>query len=195
MELEDVRVAVESGTDAIGFVFAKSRRQVTAEKAKELATAVPSGILKVGVFVNETLEEVVRIAREVPLDAVQLHGDESPDYVRQVPFPTIKAISITNEEDVQRASHYKVDYFLFDAPGVEFRGGSGKSFDWSLLAKAKIPHEKVILAGGLNASNINEAINSVQPFMVDVSSGVETEYRKDPLKIQSFVSTVREEER
>ena len=124
MELEHVKSAVESGTDAVGFVFAKSHRQVTVEKARELATAIPDGILKIGVFVNETLEEVERIAREVPLDVVQLHGDEDALYVRNITLPTIKAFSIKNEEDVQKASEYEVDYFLFDAPGDEFRGGS-----------------------------------------------------------------------
>lgn len=195
MELEHVKTAVESGADAIGFVFAKSRRQVTVDQARELATAVPSEVLKIGVFVNEALEEVERIAREVPLDMVQLHGDEDPDYVRRLSIPTIKALSIKTKEDVQQASQYEVDYFLFDAPGVEFRGGSGHSFDWSLLAKANISPDKVILAGGLTEHNINEAIHIVQPFMVDVSSGVETAQRKDAEKIRTFIRAVRDEER
>lgn len=195
MELEHVKVAVESGADAIGFVFAKSRRQVTVDQARELATAVPSDVLKIGVFVNETLEEVKRIAREVPLDMVQLHGDEDPDYIQSLAIPTIKALSITTHEDVQNASRYAVDYFLFDAPGVEFRGGSGHSFDWTLLKKANISQDKVILAGGLTEKNINEAINTVLPFMVDVSSGVEKAQRKDAEKIRTFIRAVRDEER
>ena len=195
MELDHVQVAVESGADAIGFVFAKSRRQVTVTQAKNLAAAVPPGVLKIGIFANESLEEVERITKEVPLDMVQLHGDEDPDYVRNVAFPTIKALSITDEEDVHRASQYEVDYFLFDAPGVDFRGGSGHSFDWTYLTKSNIPKDKVILAGGLNEHNINEAINLVNPYMVDVSSGVETEHRKDADKIRTFLRAVREEER
>lgn len=194
MELEHVKAAVDSGANAVGFIFAKSRRQITLEQAKLLATAVPNHVLKIGVFVNESIEEVTRIAQEVPLDVVQLHGDESPDYARNVSFPTIKALSITNEEDVKRASGYEVDYFLFDAPGVEYRGGSGHSFDWSLLEKSNIPSDKVILAGGLTASNIKEAIYTVKPFMVDVSSGVESEKRKDVAKIRTFIRAVREEE-
>ena len=195
MEPEDVQTAVNSGADAVGFVFAPSRRQLTVETAKELANAVPSEVMKIGVFVNEALEEVERIAKEVPLDVVQLHGDETPEYVRQVHLPTIKALSINSFEDVQKAPHYEVDYFLFDAPGVEFRGGSGQSFDWTLLAKANISLEKVILAGGLNESNVREAINTVHPFMVDVSSGVETEQKKDAEKIRTFIRAVRDEER
>lgn len=195
MELEHVKVAVQSGADAVGFVFAKSRRQVTVDQAKLLATVVPSGVLKIGVFVNETLEEVERIAREVPLDVIQLHGDENPEYVRRVSLPTIKALSITTLEDVKNASQFDVDYFLFDAPGVEFRGGSGHSFDWTLLAKANISNNKVILAGGLTENNISEAIHIVKPFMVDVSSGVETAQQKDGVKIRTFIRTVKEEER
>lgn len=195
MELEHVKVAVQSGADAVGFVFAKSRRQVTIEQAKLLATVVPSGILKIGVFVNETLEEVERIAREVPLDMIQLHGDENPEYVRRVSLPTIKALSITTIEDVKSASQFDVDYFLFDAPGVEFRGGSGHSFDWTLLAKANISNDKVILAGGLTENNLIEAIHIVKPFMVDVSSGVETGQQKDAVKIKTFIRTVKDEER
>ena len=195
MELEHVKVAAESGADAIGFVFAKSRRQITVDQARKLTTAVPRDVLKIGVFVNEALEEVERIAREVPLDVVQLHGDEDPNYVQRLSLPTIKALSIRNQEDVWKASRYEVDYFLFDAPGVEFRGGSGHSFDWSLLTKANISHDKVILAGGLTEENIIKAINIVQPFMVDVSSGVETAQRKDAEKIRTFIRAIRDEER
>lgn len=195
MELEDVKIAVDFGADAIGFVFAPSRRQLTVETAKKLASAVPNDVLKIGVFVNETPDEVNRIAGEVSLDMVQLHGDEAPEYVRQLSLPTIKALSIISFEDVRKASQYEVDYFLFDAPGVEFRGGSGQSFDWSLLEKANIPLEKVILAGGLNESNVREAIKTVNPFMVDVSSGIETEQRKDAVKIRTFIRAVRGEER
>lgn len=195
MELEDVKIAVDSGADAVGFVFAPSRRQLTVETAKKLASAVPNDVLKIGVFVNETPDEVNRIAGEVSLDMVQLHGDEAPEYVRQIFLPTIKALSIKSFEDVRKVSQYEVDYFLFDAPGVEFRGGSGQSFDWKLLEKANIPLEKVILAGGLNERNVREAIKTVNPFMVDVSSGVETEERKDAVKIRTFIRAVRGEER
>lgn len=195
MEPEHVQVAVESGANAIGFVFAPSRRQITVEQAQSLAPLVPPDVCKIGVFVNSTREEVERIAREVPLDMVQFHGDETAEYVRSISVPTIKALSIANEEDVQKASKYEVDYFLFDSPGVEFRGGSGHSFDWSLLAEANIPLEKVILAGGLTEHNVREAINTVKPYMVDVSSGVETAERKDAKKIRTFIRAVRDEER
>ena len=195
MEAEHVKAAVDSGADAIGFVFADSRRKISAEQAASLAEGIPDGVLKIGVFVNESLEEVERIAKTVPLDMVQLHGDEDPDYARRVSLPTIKALSIRNEKDVQRATQYRVDYYLFDAPGTEFRGGSGHSFDWDLLANSNIPLERVILAGGLTEHNINEAIHLVRPYMVDVSSSVETDKQKDPEKIRSFMRAVRQTRR
>lgn len=194
-DIEHLRVALELGVNAIGFVFAKSRRQISLPDAKALASIVPPDVLKIGVFVNETKEIIERYAREVPLDLVQLHGDESPEFVKSLSKPVIKSFSITNVGDVNKTSDYDVAYYLFDTPGVEFRGGSGHTFDWSLLDKSNIPKEKLILAGGLHPENVQEAILAVQPFMVDVSSGVETEKRKDANKIRAFVRAVREEER
>lgn len=193
--VEHVLAAVDSGANAVGFVFAKSRRQISLKEAKELATVVPQGILKVGVFVNEMREQVEKYVREVPLDIIQLHGDESLEYVKGLSVPVIKAFSITDERDVQRALEFDVDYYLFDTPGVEFRGGSGQPFDWSFVEKTNIPKEKIILAGGLHAGNVQQAIQMVKPFMVDVSSGVETDKRKDAKKIRAFVCAVRDEER
>lgn len=194
-DTEHVQVAVEAGVNAVGFIFAKSHRQISLPEAKALAAVVPPHILKIGVFVNETKETVERYAREVPLDLVQLHGDESPEFAESISVSVIKALSITNEDDVRKAAAYNVDYYLFDTPGVEYRGGSGHTFDWTLLEKVNIPKDKVILAGGLHTENVQSAIQSVQPFMVDVSSGVETEKRKDAKKIRAFVRAVRDEER
>ena len=194
-EVEHVRVAVEAGADAIGFVFAKSRRQLTLSQAQRLAVAVPQNVLKVGVFVNETIENIEKYAKEVPLNYVQLHGDESIEYVNSISVPVIKAFSISSNEDVQNALTYDVDLYLFDTPSVEFRGGSGKTFDWGVLDSENIPKNKVILAGGLKAENVRHAIQTVRPYMVDVSSGVETDQRKDESKIRAFIRAVRDEER
>lgn len=191
---EHVRAAVEAGADAIGFVFAPSSRQVTLDQAKKLAAIVPDGVLIVGVFVNETKENLRRIFKEVPLDYIQYHGDESPKFIRSVGLPAIRAFSIQTEEDVKKAAAYDVGYYLFDAPGVEYKGGSGKTFDWSLLENAGLPRSRVVLAGGLNESNIREAVRQVGPGMVDVSSGVEIQKRKDPALIQAFIRTAKEEE-
>lgn len=194
-EVEHVRAAVEAGADAIGFVFAKSRRQITLSQAKRMAAAVPRHVLKVGVFVNETVENLEKYAKEVPLDYVQLHGDESIEFVNSISVPVIKAFSISSKKDVQNAFNYDVDLYLFDTPGIEFRGGSGKPFDWGIVDSEDIPIKKLILAGGLNPNNVRDAIQTVRPFMVDVSSGVETDQRKDESKIRAFIRAVRDEER
>ena len=172
-ELEHVEAAVKAGADFIGFMFAPSKRRITVEQAKELAKAIPSTVKKVGVFVNEAPETIQAIAAQVGLDYIQYHGDETAEQIQAIGLPAIKAFSIRSEEDVMRAASYDVDYYLFDAPGSDFRGGSGKSFDWMLLDEMNIPLEKVILAGGLNEENVALAIILVEPFAVDVSSGVE----------------------
>lgn len=191
MEKEHVAVAVEAGADAIGFVFAPSKRQITVEKAQELAKDIPSTVLKIGVFVNPTKEELEKAYYEVPLDLIQFHGNESPDFVQSANYPSIKALTIRNEEDVERAKQYETDFFLFDAP----QAGSGITFDWQLMQGNEVPQEKVILAGGLNAENVVEAIQRVKPHMVDVSSGVERNGVKDNEKIRTFINAAKDEER
>ncbi|MGE7111386.1 phosphoribosylanthranilate isomerase [Lysinibacillus sp. NPDC047702] len=190
-EQQHVRAAVETGADAIGFVFAPSKRQVSIEQAHQLAKYVPKGVLKIGVFVNPSVEELQAAVEGVPLDYVQYHGEETPEFISQQGYPAIKALSVRDEEDVRAAANYNVDYYLFDAPGTDFKGGSGHTFDWTLLAMAGIPREKLILAGGLKAENIAEAVSLVSPYMVDVSSGVETDGIKDEAKINAFIQAVK----
>ncbi|WP_210471390.1 phosphoribosylanthranilate isomerase [Sporosarcina sp. 6E9] len=195
MESEHVKAAVDAGADAIGFVFAPSSRRVTVEQAQKLAREIPDNILKIGVFVNETLGEIKRIFEAVPLDYVQFHGDEDAGFIREMQLPSIKALPVKSTDDVEKAAKYDVDYYLFDAPGTVYKGGSGITFDWALLKDAEIPVEKIILAGGLNASNVKEAVGRVRPFMVDVSSGVELNKRKDAGLIREFIQEVKEGER
>lgn len=192
-EVRHVEAAVQAGADAIGFVFAPSKRLISIEQAQKLAQYVPEGVLKIGVFVNPTAEELRAAVEGVPLDYVQYHGEETPDFIREQGYPAIKALSIRTAEDVQAAAQYDVDYYLFDAPGTDFKGGSGHTFDWTLLEAVGIPKEKMILAGGLNPENIHEAVSLVSPFMVDVSSGVETEGTKDTLKIEAFLKAAKKE--
>jgi len=194
-EVEHVRAAVDAGADAIGFVFAKSRRQVTLSQAQKMTEDMSQDVVKIGVFVNETIENIEKYAKEVPLDYVQLHGDESIEYVNSISVPVIKAFSISSKEDVQNALTYDVDLYLFDTPSIEFRGGSGKTFNWGVLDSEDIPKDKLILAGGLNAENVRVAIQKVRPYMLDVSSGVETDQCKDVTKIRDFISAARDEER
>lgn len=190
-EVQHVQAAVQAGADAIGFVFAPSKRQVTIEQAQQLAKHVPDGIKKIGVFVNPTPEELRSAVLTVPLDYVQYHGEESPAFIIQQGYLSIKALSVHCVEDVQAATNYDVDYYLFDAPGTDYKGGSGHTFDWTLLEAAGIPQHKLILAGGLKLDNIQEALSLVSPFMVDVSSGVETEGSKDTEKIAAFLQAVK----
>ena len=194
-EQEHVKVAVDEGVDAIGFVFAPSSRRVAIEEARELAKDIPQDVLKIGVFVDATKEELERAFREVPLDFVQLHGAETPEFIESLGLPTIKAFSVRSVEDVREAAKYNVDYYLFDAPGTVYKGGSGVMFDWTLLQDSGISAEKLILAGGLDGSNVSEAISRVKPFMVDVSSGVERNKRKDETLMRAFVRAVKDEER
>lgn len=193
-EQQHVQAAIEVGVDAIGFVFAPSKRRVTVEQAQQLAKHVPEGVLKIGVFVNPSVEEIRTAVESVPLDYVQYHGEESPEFIHQQGYPAIKALSVRGVKDVQAAAIYDADYYLFDAPGTDFKGGSGHTFDWTLLETVGIPREKLILAGGLQAENIEEAVSLVSPFMVDVSSGVETDGVKDIAKINAFLQAVRKGE-
>lgn len=195
MEKNHVKAAVDAGADAIGFVFAPSSRRVTIEEARELARDIPENTLKIGVFVDASREELERAFQEVPLDFVQLHGEEPPDFIESIGLPTIKAFSVRTIEDVREAAKYNVDYYLFDAPGIVYKGGSGVTFDWALLQESGISVKKLILAGGLDEKNVGDAISRVQPFMVDVSSGVERNKRKDETLIRAFVRAVKDEER
>ena len=188
-----MQAAVEAGVDAVGFVFAPSRRRVAIAEAKELARFVPDHVMKVGVFVDAEREELEHVFREVPLDFIQYHGTESTDFIESVGLPSIKAISVHGSEDVEKAQRYRTEYVLLDTPGIEFSGGSGKVFDWRLV-EGDVPRDRLILAGGLNAQNVKEAIRQVRPFMVDVSSGVEIDKRKDETLIREFIRAVKEEE-
>lgn len=186
------QVACETGADMLGFVFAESSREISPEAAKKIVEQLPEHVAAVGVFVNETIENIERIAEIVGLDYIQLHGDEPPSFCGQISLPVIKAFTIKEEADVKRLSEYKCDFYLVDSPGIRYRGGSGKPFDWSLLQDQNLPKEKMILAGGLNEGNIPEAIKQVQPYAVDVSSGVETDGKKDHQKIEDFIKTAKQ---
>lgn len=192
-EIEHVEAAVQAGADFIGLMFAPSKRRITVEEAIELVKFIPSNVKKVGVFVNEDPAVIQEIAERVGLDYIQYHGDETPELIQTIGLPAIKAFSIRSEEDVIRAASYEVDYYLFDAPGTDYRGGSGKSFDWTLLDEVKIPLDKVILAGGLNEENVGLAILLVEPFAVDVSSGVEIDGRKSSAAIANFIEKAKGE--
>ena len=192
-DMETAKRACEYGADALGFVFAESKRKITPGLAKEIIQELPANVLKIGVFVNESVEVIQKIADECGLTHVQLHGDEDNYQIRRLNIPSIKSLGVTSESDMKNAQEYETDYILFDSPKEKFHGGNGKTFSWELLRDMpKELRKKMILAGGLNALNIEEAIRTVRPYMVDVSSGVETEGKKDVEKIKQFIIKAKE---
>ena len=188
---EHVRAAIEAKADFIGFVFAPSKRQISVETAKTLAALIPPTIKKIGVVVNETSDTLHHLFTEVGLDYIQYHGDEPPAFIDEVGLPAIKAFSITEAFDWKQLNNFKVDFYLLDAPGSSHRGGSGKTFNWEFIKDYPIPKEKIILAGGLNAANVTEAIQITKPFAVDVSSGVEKNGLKDSNLITQFINAAK----
>lgn len=190
-EAVHVEAAVQAGVDAIGFVFAPSQRRITPEQAHVLAEIIPPTVKKVGVFVNEKPSVIREIYTQVPLDYVQYHGQETPEMIEAIGLPAIKAFAVRTEEDVRQAAAYNVAYYLFDAPGTDYQGGSGHVFDWSLLEKVGIPKTQLWLAGGLHSGNVQQAIEMVQPILIDVSSGVEENQQKSVEKIQQFLTQVK----
>ncbi|GKU80748.1 phosphoribosylanthranilate isomerase [Niallia sp. NCCP-28] len=185
---EAAQCALENGAKAVGFVFAKSKRKISAEDAKAIIKELPKDIWKVGVFVNESKEKIDEITNSSGINVIQLHGDESNEFAAQFSLPVIKAFSIQSEEDLKAAAAFECDYVLLDSPRETYHGGNGKTFDWTILKDYDFKGKKVILAGGLNTDNIKEALEMVQPDLVDVSSGVETDGKKDLKKIRDFLS-------
>lgn len=193
---QDVQVAVAEGVDALGFVlYAPSSRAVTAEQAALLIKHAPAFVTTVALFVDESAEEIYRALDVCSFDLLQFHGDESPEFCRQFNRPYMKAIRVRSAEDIQRAVQQYPDTkaLLLDAYVENLPGGTGQAFDWRLIPELSIPW---ILAGGLNANNVADAVNQVKPFAVDVSGGVEASKGiKDVQKIKDFISEVRNVER
>ena len=187
----DIGAANELKPDYIGFVFApKSKRYVTPEKAMELKQMLLPEIQSVGVFVNEKPETVVKLLQDGTIDIAQLHGAEDEEYIIQLrqltDKPIIKAFRIETASDIEKALQSTADYLLLDSGA-----GTGTVFDWKLIQNIKRPY---FLAGGLDADNAAEAVNTLRPYALDVSSGIETSGLKDKSKMAAFVSAVRKEE-
>lgn len=195
--VEDVQAVADAGCDAIGFVFyPPSPRSVTQAQAEALVKAVPAYIQVVGLFVNSTAYEIQDILKTVPLDILQFHGDESPEQcqaiAQQVGRRWYKAIQVKPDLDVvaeiQRYQAAGASAVLLDAWHPDLKGGTGHSFDWSTFPQLDIP---LILAGGLNLDNIEEAIHTTQAYAVDVSGGVESAKGiKDQQLIERFMQGV-----
>jgi phosphoribosylanthranilate isomerase len=195
--LGDAQLAVEAGAWAIGLIFwPGSPRRCDPTVATEIAGAVKRRAEVVGVFVNPTLEYVVRTADAAGLSIVQLHGEEGPSFcaaaARRTGCKVIKAARVRSGADIQALVPFRTDYHLLDSHVPGQRGGSGETFEWE-LARAHRGGVPVILSGGLTADNVAQAIAFVQPFAVDVASGVEASPgRKDPAKLHAFAAAVRD---
>ena len=179
---EDAEASAEAGASALGFNFyPKSPRYIRPESAARIA--VPAGILKVGVFVNEPPERVAAVALEAGLDVAQLHGDEAADF----PVPGLRvwrAFRVSPEFDARLLEAYDAEAYLLDAPSAAY-GGSGAAFDWKL---ARIPGRRIILAGGLGPDNVAAAVREARPWGVDACSHLEAAPgRKDPRRVKEFI--------
>ena len=191
--IEDAVAAAEYGADAIGFVFQpKSPRAITPETAKNIISALPPFITTIGVFVNEDKLEIERIIRYVGLNIVQLHGNEPPDAC-QLNRKVIKAIRVKDLTDLEPLKRYNVSAFLLDTYSPHTMGGTGQIFNWDIAVEAK-KFGRIILAGGLNHENIEEAIKWVRPYGIDVATGVESNKKgeKDHKKLKLFIEKARE---
>ena len=192
--LEDAQNAVLFGADAIGLVFADSPRKITPSKAKEIIDQIGKSAIKVGVFVNEPIDNVKETVKFCGLDAVQLHGDESPDYCAKLKISkVIKAFRMKDETSLLSMKDYNgVFAYLLDSFSKDRYGGTGKAFDWSLAVKAKVLGKPIILSGGIGLDNIQDAIKAVRPYGIDISSSVEREPgKKDTFLMKRLIYAIK----
>lgn len=205
---EDIEYVNELLPDYVGFVFAKSKRQVSLDRAKELINLLDKNIKTVGVFQNEDIDKVKNTAEYLNLDIIQLHGTENEEYIKKLyTFKVWKSLSIDavdsldnnsllqdrvkfHQEKLNRLSVYEIEALLVDSSVKGVEGGTGVSFNWDIL-NGLVFNKKLILAGGLNCENIEKAMEKIKPYAVDVSSGVEENGMKNYNKIKSFIEKVR----
>lgn len=190
--VDDAMMATEWGTDAVGFIFAPSPRQITLQQAREISNQLPPFVCRVGVFVDSTLEQIQEAISVARLDMVQLHGSESPEFCNSL-FPrVIKSFRVKDESVVRDTARYRVSAYLLDSYNVALRGGTGQTFDWD-VAKIGSRLGRIILSGGLNPDNVHSAIEHIEPYAVDTSSGVETRPgKKDIYKLRAFIEAAKQ---
>lgn len=189
----DALAAAEAGADALGFMFFdQSPRAITVSDAAEVIKALPPHLMKVGVFVNPTEELVLRAIGECGLNLLQFHGEEAPQFCTQFGLMSMKAFRIRDAESLETLARYSTDAWLLDAYSSKGRGGTGETFNWDLALTAKKSGKLIFLAGGLTPENVGEAVRKVNPFGVDVSSGVESAPgKKDSAKMKAFVTAAK----
>jgi phosphoribosylanthranilate isomerase len=189
--LDDALAAVEWGADALGFVFAPSPRQVTVEQVANIVAGLPPFVCKVGVFADSKLQEIKEAMRVCNLNLAQLHGSESPDFCEALFPQVIKSFRVESESILALLPQYKASAYLLDSYHATLKGGTGQSFDWEIAKKAAY-YGPIILSGGLTPANVSQAITQVQPYAVDVSSGVESEPgKKDHDKLRAFLEVAK----
>lgn len=192
--LKDAEAAVELGVDALGFLFSESPRRVEPQQAQKIITRLPPFVDVVGVFADEPAEKVMKVLMTCHLSALQFHGKEAPQYLSYFfPVRIIKSFRVRDKTSLRSVSEYnEASAFLFDTYDPRKKGGTGKTFNWKLLREAGPFARPVIISGGLTADNVAEAIACVEPYAVDVSSGVEAKPgAKDKGKMKAFVAAVR----
>ena len=192
----DADLAIRAGANALGFIMTQSSRQVTDTAAYSIGTIVPKGVETIGVFVNEPIETLVQTARFCRFTGVQLHGDECQDYIAEVRtrLPAIKIVKTLNALSILNGLSLQPDAWLIDSGAGAQRGGTGKTFDWrDAQLQIRALKQPVIIAGGLNPANVQEMLEVLRPWGVDVASGVESyPGRKHPGAITQFIDAVRQ---
>ncbi|MFN2529501.1 MAG: N-(5'-phosphoribosyl)anthranilate isomerase [Candidatus Baltobacteraceae bacterium] len=194
--VHDVVIAVETGADAIGMIFAPSARRITESAAKDIAAQLPPFITPVGVFVNPSYDDIARARAIFPDLVVQLSGTESPSFVSSLEGKLIKTVHVlpdgeTEEALTRRAEQHPRAIVLFDTKIEGLAGGTGQTFSWrSITPIAR--RRQVMVGGGLTPENVSNCVRAVRPFGVDVRSGIETDGRKDPVKMRAFVQAVKD---
>ncbi|MBS3901820.1 MAG: phosphoribosylanthranilate isomerase [Dethiobacter sp.] len=189
VSLDEALCCVRAGADALGFVFAQSPRQVEPLLARQITASLPPFVQRVGVFVNAERTLVEQIAFTAGLTALQFHGQEGADYCNSFSLPVIKAVAVKSAADISGIDEFPVAAILLDTFDPQLAGGTGRTFNWGVVESGL--KKPVVLAGGLHTGNVQSAIKQVKPYAVDVSSGVETNGKKDKEKIESFIAAVR----
>jgi phosphoribosylanthranilate isomerase len=191
-QYEDAKIAVSLGVDALGFIFySKSPRYIHPLAAKDIIRKLPPYVSRVGVFVDDDAKTIGSIITQTGIDTVQLHGSEPPELAHGFSCAVVKAFPVGPGFDVGALSAYRVSGYLLDT-WSDSHGGSGKTFDWTIAKKAAQAYPNIILAGGLNADNVREAVENVRPYAVEFNSGVEIKPGvKNHYKIRDAVAAVK----
>ncbi len=190
--IQDALLASKLGADALGFIFyPESKRYIEPDRASEIISSLQPFITTVGVFVNQSLDEINSVRDITGIGLVQLHGDESPEFCTGLPFNAVKALRIKERSDIAQVELYPLEAILFDKYSEGAYGGTGESFTWDWLQDLKTT-KSIILSGGLTPENVGEAISKASPYAVDVSSGVEdSPGKKNAEKMRQFIEAVR----